>query len=166
MLTDYTSYDQVRAVLSITDDELEDQTLALPVFEYNLVQQFYDTTSSDVVHDKYIALMTAGSASWTTDEKRFVDVAQVFSTYGVAVQLLDSLPLLAVQTEQDARAQYQRFEKPFERVDALVRSAFQTARTKLLTLYNLIAGVPVTVPSFSRTYSGSAGLPLDPVTNQ
>lgn len=162
MLTYYTSYDQVRAVLSVTDEELEDHTLALPVFEYNLHQQFADV--GDGVHDKYLALL-ANSATWTADERRFVNIAQVFSTYGVAVQLLDSLPLLAVQSEQDARAQYQRFEKPFERVEAAVRSAFQVSKANLLKVYNLIATTPLNAVPTTRRFSGSAGIALDPVTN-
>lgn len=163
MLTYYTSYDQVRAILSVTDEELEDHTLALPVFEYNLHQQFVD--AGEGLHEKYLALMAANSTSWTANERRYVNIAQVFATYGVAVQLLDSLPLLAVQSEQDARAQYQRFEKPFERVDAAVRSAFQVAKANLVRVYNLIAATPLNSQPTLRRFSGSAGLPLDPVTN-
>lgn len=162
MLTYYTSYDQVRAVLSVTDDELEDGTLALPIFESNLKQQFAD--AGEGLHDLYLSLLSNPS-TWTATERRFVDIAQVFSTYGVAVQLLDSLPLLAVKSEQDARAQYERFEKPFERVDAAVRSAYQVSRSNLVKVFNLISNAPVTVSTYTRRFGGSAGIALDPVTN-
>lgn len=163
MLIDYTTYDQIRAVLSVTDEELEDVTLALPVFETNLTEQF--AAAGAGLQTKYLELLASGVDNLTTNERRYCDIAQVFSTYGIAVQLLDSLPLLAVKSEQDARAQYERFEKPFERVDANVRSAFAVAKANLITVYNLITSTPLTVPTFTRSFTGSAGIAKDPVTN-
>ncbi len=41
-LTDYTSYDEIRAVLGVSDEELEDGTLALPLYLTMLLMEFDD----------------------------------------------------------------------------------------------------------------------------
>lgn len=140
-LPKYTSYDQVRAILSVSDEELEDATLALPNFEYQLYEQMLEVDPG--IQDLYLTLLDTPNRN--KQQERFVRVAQVFSGYAVAVQLLDSLPLLAVMSEQDARAKYERFEKPFERVEAAVRTAFAVAKSRLIDAYEDADGTIVSV---------------------
>lgn len=161
-LTDYTTYDQIRAVLSVTDMELEDETLALPIFYTELLEKLREIGTG--VETLYTTYHEAGTTSLTADQKRFYNLTQVFAAYAVCMQLINSLELLAVKKEQDARAQYERFEKPFERVEASVRAAFAVASARLAGAFNAVAATPVTVPSATRSMVATASPAYDPVT--
>ena len=41
-ITDYAAYDEIRAVLGVSDEELEDATLALPMYEKLLNMELLD----------------------------------------------------------------------------------------------------------------------------
>lgn len=159
-LPKYTSYDDIRGVLSVTDEELEDGTLALPNFESQLFEQMREVAPGL----QQLYLDTLQVANQSAEEARLVRLTRVFSTYAVCVQLLDALPLLAIKSDQDARAQYERFEKPFERVEPAVRAAFEVAKRRLLDAYNDVATTPVNRVSPVITMFTSTGLATDPVT--
>ena len=162
MLTDYTSYDQIRATLSVTDTELEDANLALPFIFSKLLDSLEEL--SEDMQTTYEGLYAQAPEDLTANEEKFIRRMGVYSTYHVAVQLLDSLPLLAVQTEQDARASYERFEKPFERVDAAVRATFAVAKKKLVEAFNLIADTPISGGTVARVFTNAVTPTYDPVT--
>ena len=162
MLTDYTSYAQIRATLSVTDDELQDSNLELP-FIYSKLLDNLEELSVDM-QAVYEGLYAQPPEDLSANEEKFIRRMGVYATYQVAVQLLDSLPLLAVQTEQDARASYERFEKPFERVDASVRATFAVAKKKLIEAFNTIATTPIAVNTASRVYTSAVVPSYDPVT--
>lgn len=164
MLTDYTSYDEIRAVLSVTDEELEDDTLQLPLFEYKLHDDMGELDEG--IDAAYLALEAMAPEDLSNDQKKLYRRTRVWATYNIAVQLLDSLALLAVQSEQDARAQYERFAGPFERVEQQVRATYERATQALLEAYNGLAPTPAQARLTARNFVGLAGLPLDPVTNQ
>lgn len=159
-LPKYTSYDQVRALLSITDEELEDITLAQPNFEIELFEQLREV--AEPLQQLYLDTLLVSSPS--AAQSRFIRLVKSFSGYAVAVQLLNALPLLAVASDADARAKYERFEKPFERVEAAIRAAFQVATNRLIDAYNSVAPTPINVPTSMYPITSAVGLATDPVT--
>ena len=46
MLTEYTTYEEIRAVLGVADEELEDVVLAQPLFERQLILDLDDINST------------------------------------------------------------------------------------------------------------------------
>ena len=164
MLTDYTTYDEIRAILSVTDEELEDDHLALPLFEIELSEKLLEVSPG--IQTLYKTYSDAGSATLTAQQLRFFNLTRMFAAYSVAVHLLDSYELLAVQTVKDARAEFARFEKPFERISPAVRATWSTARARLVDAYNVVATTPVSVSTAVRLFTSSAGIAADPVTNQ
>lgn len=163
MLTDYTTFDEIRAILSVTDEELEDAHLALPLFELEFSEKVLEL-SPDIL-PLYRTYHDAGNATLTEQQLRFYNLLRMFAAYSVAVHLLDSYDLLAVQTVKDARAEFSRFEKPFERVGGAVRATWAKARERLLASYNVVAATPIATNTGGRNFTGSAGIASDPVTN-
>ena len=158
-LTDFASYDEIRAVLGVSDEELEDGTLALPMYLKLLQMEFGDMEPTLEV--QYLAAKS--SASPTAEEQKLVDVVSVFSAYAISKHLLTSLPLFAPKRITDGRAETDRVTDPFEGVREGVNSTYQSLKARvLIALSN--AGTPTTAAT-QRTYFAAAGLAINPVTN-
>ena len=158
-LTDFASYDEIRAVLGVSDEELEDGTLALPMYLKLLQMEFSDMEPTLEV--QYLA--AKGSASPTAEEQKLVDVVSVFSAYAISKNLLTSMPLFAPKRITDGRAETDRVTDPFEGVREGVNSTYQSLKARvLIALSN--AGTPTTVAT-QRTYFAVAGLAINPITN-
>ena len=158
-LTDFASYDEIRAVLGVSDEELENGTLALPMYLKLLQMEFGDMEPT--LEAQYLA--AKGSASPTAEEQKLVDVVSVFSAYAISKNLLTSMPLFAPKRITDGRAETDRVTDPFEGVREGVNSTYQTLKARvLIALGN--AGTPTTAAT-QRTYFAVAGLAINPVTN-
>lgn len=164
MLTDYTTFDEIRAILSVTDEELEDDHLALPLFMVEMDEKFREL-SPDIL-PLYQTYHAAGASTLTADQLRFYNLTRMAAAYAVAIHLLDSYDMLAVQTVKDARAEFARFEKPFDRIGPAVRATWAKAKARLLAAYNLVAATPVGVSTPVRSFTTFAGIASDPVTGQ
>lgn len=162
-LAKYTSYDEIRAILSLTEAELEDSTLALQLYETQLQELFYEI--DEELLTQYDAIERIGVSSRTRKQQRFFNLAQAFSSYGVCNMLLESLPLLTVKKEQDARAQYEHFDAPFEDIASAVKAGFSTSRSRLIAAFNDLGATQLTTGSKTWSITGTAGIALDPVTN-
>ena len=161
-LTDFTSYAEIRAVLGVAPEELEDETLALPLYVRSLV---FDLT--DLAFDmdtQYETVLALPSTSWTAAQKRYYECVQLFSAYSVSKQLLGSLPLFSPQTIKDGRAEFDRQDDPFADVKAGVLDGLNLARKRLLAAYAGLTAAPAPTLAITALFSVSAGLPVDPVT--
>ena len=157
-LTDYTSYDEIRAVLGVSDDEIEDQTLGLPIYENQLGFEFDDISPT------LIPLLDAldGQSSKTADELRLERIVSVFAAHAVARHLLMSLPLFAPKRVTDGRAETDRFVDPFTTLTSDVTAAYHSIRRRLVqALGAAIAPQPAGTP---REYLAVSRLAVDPVT--
>ena len=90
-LTDFATYDEIRAVLGVSDEELEDGTLALPMYLKLLQLDFGDIAGT--LEAQYLAAKASTPPS--AAEQKLVDVVSVFSAYASSKHLLTSLPRFA-----------------------------------------------------------------------
>ena len=158
-LTDFATYDEIRAVLGVSDEELEDGTLALPMYLKLLQLDFGDIAGT--LEAQYLA--AKASITPSAAEQKLVDVVSVFSAYAISKHLLTSLPLFAPKRITDGRAETDRVTDPFEGVREGVNSTYQSLKARvLIALSN--AGTPTTAAT-QRTYFAAAGLAINPVTN-
>lgn len=158
-LTDFASYDEIRAVLGVSDEELEDGTLALPMYLKLLQLDFGDIAGT--LEAQYLA--AKASITPSAAEQKLVDVVSVFSAYAISKHLLTSLPLFAPKRITDGRAETDRVTDPFEGVREGVNSTYQTLKARvLIALSN--TGTPTTVAT-QRAYFAVAGLAINPITN-
>ena len=159
-LSQFTSSDEIRAVLGVTPEELEDITLELPSYLRNL--QFELEDIAPTLEASYLAIAALPSRS--TAQQKLYDVMQAFAPYATARLLLTSLSLFAPKVITDGRASTERVVDPFSDVRDGVDAGYFSLKERLKS--SLIA-LGTTVSSTSRVfaYSVSAGLSINPVTN-
>lgn len=158
-LTDFATYDEIRAVLGVSDEELEDGTLELPLYLKLLQMEFSDVSGTLESQYQNIKANTTPTAA----EQKLLDVVSVFSAYAISKHLLTSMPLFAPKRITDGRADMDRFTDPFEGVRAGVNSTYQMLKTRISAA---LAEVGTTTQAVTaRTYFAATGLAINPVTN-
>ena len=162
MLTQYTTFDEVRAVLGVSDEELEDEVLIQPFYERQLILDIEDVDAG--IPDAFDTVSAIQYASRTKVQKRFFDLVQLFSAYAIGRTLLTSMPYFAELRVQDGRSEKERVKDPFAFPRDGVQAGFTAARQSLLAAYAGLTGTPATT-RVTRTLLSSVGLATDPVTN-
>lgn len=156
-LTDYTAYDDIRATLGVSDEDLDDVTLALPIYS-NLLQADLEDVDLNLP-DTFTT--TKAIASPSAIEARFMQAASVFATFSVAKQLCSSLPLFAAKSVTDNKAATTRFDNPYKEVIVSVDKEYARARNRLAqALANI--GTTTTAPT-PRPYMSVAKPLSDPI---
>jgi hypothetical protein len=160
-LAQFTTPDEVRAVLGVAPEELRDEVLAMPMYLRQL--QFALSDIDGTLESTYLTI--AALASRTTAQQRLYDVMQVYAPYAVAKTLLTSVALFAPRRITDGRAETERVVDPFEDVREGVDAGLISLKDRLVSA---LAGVGTTVTTVTRvvTFSTSTGLAVNPVTNE
>lgn len=161
-VTTYTTYDDVRAVLGVSDDELEDATLALEVYASGLTLDMMDIGTT--LPSTYSATLAIDEGSRSADEQKFLLLASQFATYQVARTVGSVLPMFA-QSITDGKAAMSRFSgAPYKDVMARVEGEYARIRNELEGIFATLTGGSVTVAA-SPTYLVAAAPSIDRVTN-
>lgn len=160
MLTEYTSYADVRAALGVSEEEIDDETLDLPIFGTLLDEALLEVNAA--VLPAWNGL--PADADRTADEARFAALVSLFSTYAVAYELLNSAELFGFLKVADGRASTERTTDAFKNLRANI--AAMRKRVKALLLAALLVIEPETsIPTVSASIFVSAvGGATDPVT--
>ncbi len=158
----YTSPDDIRAVLGVSDEELEDATISLPVYALTLEAELRDIGPSlpadlEVVRDKDSGLRT-------DDETWMLKAAQLFITFSIARQLTTGLPLFSPKEITDSKASVVRFaSNPYADTIAMVRDQFAVNQARLSTAYKVVKTASASVASLP-SYLLVVTPAVDPVT--
>lgn len=161
-ILDCTTYDDIRAALGVSSDELEDATLALSLYEFGLsadLRSLSLTISTDFATVSNIAEDTQSEV-----EKVFVECMSLFATYSVANQCLTSLPLFSPKEITDGKASVTRYaQNPYKDTMDRVEAAYIKFRDALTTAY---AAYKTTARDDRAVIQFMAviGLSTDPVT--
>jgi len=160
-LTPYCTNDEVRAVLGITQSEIKDEVLDLPIYEMGLKRELNRISPSLPA-----AFSTVnGLSALTSAEQTFKEAVQVFSVYAVARQAGAPLGLSAPKSLNDDKSGFSRYaDSPYRDVLERVDMMFQQARQDLVDAFAAYAGA-----TSAAFYGMPAGLALssrsyDPVT--
>lgn len=166
VITTYTSYAEVRASLGVEEKEVDDITLALPMYANHLDMEFSDLEDglslAEPIADTFATLTAIGAGSRTRAQSRMLANTSLFATYAVARHLGTSLGMLAPKSIGDGKALMTRFtDNPYkvtlERVEAQYEKA-KDALTAALDALNSTTTAAVTTPFF-----GVASPATDPV---
>lgn len=158
MLSAYTSYNEVRSVLGVEDDELLDETLDLPVYLTNLLEDLSDTHPRTVeIYENVLQLVDPSPL-----EQRFKRIISLFSTYSVAKQLTTSLPMFAPRSIGDGKATMSRFLDPYKDTIAKIEEQFTLNQGRLQQLVDELSS-ETRLKASRRTFIG-VGLARDPIT--
>lgn len=160
-LSDFTSADEVRTLLGLSDDELEDGQVLSDLCAMHLARELQAVSlalETDYLDNKDFAA--------DGNERVFVEAVRMFATHSVATLLAGALPLLAPKTVTDGKASYNRFaEAPFKTVMDTVNRGYLRARKELQAAYANFTGVVVTAPTAFSGLRSSAPI-RNPITGE
>lgn len=166
-ITDYTSYAEVRAALGVTDKEVGDEILGLPMYGNHLAAELNDLAdtlglTSDI-DETYATLRGITLSSLTKPQKRVLATVALFATYAVARHLGTSLAMMAPKTLGDGKAMLTRFsDSPYKSTLANVEAQYEKAKVALsgaLASLNSTSTVAVVT-----SFMGVSSPAVDPVT--
>lgn len=163
MLTTFTSYDQIRAVLGLTQRELKDEVLILPMYSTIVEEAFFDL--SDAILDNYSAvqaLTNKNRMQW-----RFIRLANLYATYAVASAMCDNLSITAPMKITDGKAAVARFKFDPSVLDNIA-AAYGGAREGLLSVYTKLFPSDIMNAGGTLTtlvFASAVGISTDPVTS-
>lgn len=160
MITTYTTYDQIRATLGVSDEEIEDTTLALEAWSTNL--DFTLDEFSEELVPAYDLIAAKAENTRTADEKKVYAATRLFATYVVAEDLLKSLPMFSFKRLTDGKAEAERFDA-WKDTRLGVQSGL--AAIKLRLQVNLGKVADYTPPTRSSyRFVTATGLAVNPIT--
>ncbi len=157
-LTDYTTFDDIRAALGVSSDDLEDDTLGLTLYADWLHTELEDVALT--LPGTYATVVAVGSPS--DAQLRFLQASRMFATFAVAKQLSSALPLFAAKQVSDSTVTVQRFANPYKETIALVNTQYDRAKARLKTA--LAAVGTDSSAAASRVYVSAASPAIDRVT--
>lgn len=158
MLTDYTTYADIRAALGVSEEEIEDVTLGLALYSTLLDE---DLLAVDpLLVSTFTALPPTGR---TPAQARLAALTSLYATYAVAHRLTDSVELFGFLKVADGRASTERAKEAFDNLRANIAAMLSRLRGTLLAALQVV--VPSTVvTATTSSWVSSTGIALDPVT--
>lgn len=122
---------EIRAVLGVSDLELSDATLSLPLYYRHLLSELDGLGLT--LADDYKSLSQLLSP--TSEQARFVRATAQFSVYAVAKYLTGSLPNFAPKQIGDGKASMTRHLDAYRAVTEQVETQYALARKQLIVTY-------------------------------
>ena len=159
LLTDYVTYDGVRAALGVAPEELEDTTLALKLYVDVLQVELEDIDLT--LPDLYTT--TKAVPTPTAPESRFPQSAQLFATYVVARHLLGSISLFAPKDITDGKTATARVGDPYRELRADIQAQYDRFKARLEATFEALTSTTVTT-AVTKSYFAIASPSTDPVT--
>lgn len=160
LLTEFTTADAIRAVLGVSDEEIEDATLALPQYAQLFSIELENIAAT--AESQYLTIKNL-TPPVTALEQKYLDVVQLFAAYSTAKTLLGSLALFAPKAITDGRASMDRFPDPMDDVKEGVESMYNSLKQRLKDILGEV-GV-ATAPSQTRNWFGVSPIGYNPITN-
>jgi hypothetical protein len=161
-LLQYTTYEELRAVLGVSATELPDLTLAQPQFGTVLTMELQDISTS--VASLYTTISAIPEVSRTANQQWFYDLTRLTAAYAIASNLLISLPLFSVSRLTDGRAEFERQKDIFADVRDAVNGMYAKLKARLAALVLVLEPTATVFSEVTQVYTASIGLGTDPVT--
>jgi len=162
-VTDYTTYEDVRALLGVSSTELPDDVLSLQVYDIGLTGELYDI--SPTCASSYVTVSNKQPSARTTAEQWFYDSVRIFAAYAVAKQLTSSLPMFGPKDISDGKATVSRFaDSPYRAVVTAIAKAYDQMRARLDKALASMNSTSVTATP--RTFFSVVSPSIDPVTGE
>lgn len=165
LLTAYTTPQEVRATLGVSSTELTDATLSLPIYVTHLEIELEEINPLVFTQMARISSIQVPDAP-TALEAKFLATAKMFSAYAVAKHMLVSLPLFSVETLEDGKALFTRFNEAYADIKEGVEGMYSKLKYRLGLLLQQLEVNPVVVPEYIASLTSvTSTLAVDPVTD-
>lgn len=161
MLTDYSTPDTVRALLGISDLEVEDSQLMLPIYVLT-VESGLDNLSTSVL-PMYSTVSAIAPDSRTLTQKRFFNTVQLYAATLVAIELLPTLPMAAPRKIGDEKAVVERVNDPYKLLVENLAASLGVLGTRI-TGALAVLDTSFSATRVARRFVSNVALGFDPVT--
>lgn len=159
---DVTSFDEIRAALGVSDNELPDTTLELDMYRLHLNTELRAIDAT--LETTFDTIRGKTEADRTSAEQNLFSATSLFSLYSVALHLTSSLPLFSPKTITDGKAAISRYaDSPYKQTIEAVQAQYSKLKTLLeaaLAEYGGSSSTAVSPPG----YMGVSSPSFDPVT--
>lgn len=161
MLLNYTDPITVRALLGVSDLEIEDSQLSLPLYLL-AIESGIDKLNENVL-PMYLTL--AGVTSKSLLQTRFYNSVRLYAGTLVALELLPTLPMAAPKRIMDEKASVERVNDPYALLVANMKATLDALGARILASMAILDPTKA-VTRVQRTFAVSVGLAIDPVTGR
>jgi hypothetical protein len=132
-IIEYTTYAEVRSALGVSDEELEDSTLALDM--YALALNAALKRISAALPADYATIEAKDAPTRSIAEQDVFDAVRLFSVYQIAAELT-GLPLFSPKQVTDGKAGFSRYaDSPYKEAIKQVRQKLDLYQTSLMSVY-------------------------------
>lgn len=158
MITDYTTYADIRSALGTNEDEIADTTLALRLYEDALDADLEDVALG--IPATYTSLKNALNP--TDAQARFLKAARLFATYSVAKHLTTSLSVFSPVRIEDGKAGMSRVSDPHRETIKMVNQQYERWRAYLAKAFEALGQIAASTTP--RPYFAIVSPSEDPAT--
>lgn len=165
-ILDYTSYDEVRAVLGVSSTELPDLAISQPMYGSLLLLALEDVDLS--LPTLFSTLSAIPADTITISQARLVTLVRLYAPHSVADKLLTSLPMFGIQSLTDGRAGFARQNDVsiYADVKVAVKLVLEEIRARLALAYlKLVNPAATSLAMPVLVFAAATGILKDPVTN-
>ena len=165
-LVEFTTHDDIRAALGVSNDELEDSTISLSIYEFNLKKELREL--SPVASSVYATAAALPEGGRTAEQTQYFESVRLFATYAVAKHLCSALPLFSPKEKSDGKASAARYSTdPYKTTIASVSALYEEYRADALKSLEEVSPQGTAAPSIrTRPMFLAVGLKTNPVTNE
>ena len=159
LVTDYTTYNEIRATLGVSDEDITDATLALTLYSDYLRGEHEDISLTlPSTYATVKALVTPDGA-----QTRFLAASRLFATFSVAKQLTAALPLFAAKQVTDGKAAVSRFDTSYKDVVKSVNEQYEKLRSRLVAALTALG--TTTTDATAAVFFSTVAPSIDVITN-
>ena len=152
----------VRAILGLSSTELTDEIIGLSIYSAGLEENLYSINPR--VESLYEEIVALDPASLTRVQKRYVALVRLYGAYQVALNIAVALPMLAVRSLTDGKAEFSRQTDALELMAENLKGVLGGILAKLLgVLAELDPTQPAPVDTVDTMMLVSS-ISIDPVT--
>lgn len=163
VLTDFTTYDVIRAILGVSEPEIEDTVLA----QDNYLQAVFFGLEelNETVVTLFDTITAIDANTRTARQKQYLKLVGMVAAYLVAKVIANgSIDLFAPQRITDGKAVQERTADPFKALREDIAAGLTLWTTRLGNVLNILDPAQTIAAVPTRTFIGSASLATDPVT--
>lgn len=161
MITDYTTYAEIRSILGVSDEEIPDTELELPIWSMMLDQKLEEVSELVAVNRQTVSGTPVENR--TPAQIKFQAVSGLYAAYAVAQELLVSLPMFGFKQLTDGKAEIIRFDR-WDDLKAGVQKGANAMRVKLRLALAALDPSFSLPPATTSVFIVSTGIATDPVT--
>lgn len=157
---DYTTPADVRSILGISDQEIEDEAIANNIYLTGMIEAMHRINPSLAADYLTIKALTGRNAA----QNRFMLLAGTYCAYTAALQLIPNMPLSAPKDITDGKSATARIDNPYEKLIPQISGSLSYFRDGLVDAYKIVFPDAVLSAKLERINIVSTGVGFDPVT--